>query len=116
MKEIKSREDAWKACLALWKRLSKMPDCETPRGESWFKNIILHDLGYPKCENGCPFCEFFNDIGCVKCPLTLEFYGCLKPDCPYSAWSDAGGHDQKLAKRFYECLSSLHEKEAPKVK
>ena len=114
MKEIVTREDAWEACLALWKRLSEMPDDYIRSNTSDFKNEILDSLGYEDCNLGCPFCEYFHNGNCDDCPLGKEFDGCLTEPCPYCKWSDyadEGTHDQESAKKFYECLCELHEKE-----
>ena len=112
LKAIATREDAWEACLALWKRLSEMPNCYV-EWISYFKNGILNELGYKDCENGCPFCEYFGDEyrPCAGCPLFDTFGGCLRTACVYRDW-DSNAHNQVAAKKFYDCLCELYEEEA----
>ena len=111
LKAIVTRADAWEACLALWKRLSEMPDLKVVK-VSYFKYGILNELGYQDCVYGCPFCTYFGDRYnlCAGCPLYKKFDGCLKPVCPYSDWNN-NAHDQAAAKKFYDCLCGLYEEE-----
>ncbi len=107
----KDKEGAWEMTLALWKKLSEMPDQELPLGVIFnFKNKILVELGYPSQWNGCPFCQ--QHSATVPCPLG-DCSGKGAPPCystPYKSWeliAYSGRHSKELAKGFYVFLLNL---------
>lgn len=118
----KKRAKAWEQSLALWKKLGETKNCAVPQGDSFcFKNNILSKLGFKSCSAGCPFCEY---LGCgrkdiVKCPLKNEGNYCC--NTPFKAWVTKAEnflnprHNQKLARKFYDYLVKLHEKESKKL-
>ena len=109
IREIVTEEDAWEACLALWKKLSEMPDRPCDGGSpSTLKNKVLNTLGYYSVANGCPFCGYFGTPhGCGDCPIAANAISCY--ETPYSMWEE-NWHSQTAAKAFYDFLSELYEK------
>ncbi len=101
----------WDECLALWKRLSEMDDCDVSEHVEVFKDNILNDLGYSSMKHGCPFCERHFVVG--DCPIGDCDDENLPPcyDTPYRLWEDHyrtfNRHSQQAAKAFYEFLLEL---------
>ena len=65
--EINDLLNAKRECLALWKRLSKMPSQYINKTAYEFKLEILEELEIEKRLFGCPLCHRFN--GTPNCPL-----------------------------------------------
>lgn len=123
-----NKEEVWERVLALWKRQSEIPDMNLRHLEfsdyehslqSRFKNSILEELGYTRCESGCPFCEEYYHIyddnirECHNCPISFGVRLNCAFDSPYADWSNSitflDRHNQDLAKAFYEWLKEKHE-------
>jgi len=110
----KIRKQAWEETLALWKRLSEIPDRELKWREKGndFKNDVLAELGIERKQFGCPFCEVYYETD--ECPLGKcghKGYDCY--GTPYEYWEDHA-HNQKAAKKFYKYLLILYKEEMSK--
>lgn len=105
LKVIKTREDAWEACLALWKRLSELPSGAVVHGD--LKGGIITELGYAHMENDCPMCAYDQVKGgdCDYCPLEIHAGGCEK--MAFQKWDMKQLHDQNAAKAFYKELLKI---------
>lgn len=114
LKEIETLDDAWTACLELWKYLSehrmrfhKIPDV---------KGVVLDRLEYAEMYNYCPLCQYGNIESidrtnvCHHCPFYKDkiFHGCLSS--PYKKWEDNLRNSTIRAREFYECLLDLKER------
>lgn len=112
LKVIKTRDDAWEACLALWKELAAAPSNNMGDG---IKGRTLERLGYAGCRNDCPMCEYsmgIMDGTCKSCPL-VPHYNC--GSLFFVDWaagiSERGCHDQAAAKAFYKELLVIARKD-----
>lgn len=119
LKAILTKDDAWEACLALWKRMS-----EIKLGERVHKGEILKSLGYDSMFFNCPMCEYsryFKKVKCSECPINQHFnypafnIGCMDEKSSYKKWADAAMkgdyHDQPAAEAFYKELRAIAKKD-----
>ena len=71
-----------------------------------FKNIILNELGYEECKQGCPLCEVYFDKMCIFGQCSFINRSCLKYG--YSEWAELVTENhisfKKLASKFYQEL------------
>ncbi len=107
-----TEENYMEACIDLWYILSKNEyTFDEEIGIQDFKIILLGQLGYQPCENGCPLCEHHGT--CHQCEvgkeLTPKF--CDTTGQPYSTWSYSflkhKISDPKLAKKFLIQLKDI---------